>query len=274
MKKSALIWISFLLAITLKAQDTIVIDSVKLELTKEIEQACDFFAVDQLGNIYLVNDDKIDKYNANGELIFSQSYKSLGEITSIDATQSLRTMLFYRDLTQIVFVDNTLSIQGESIKLEKEGLTFVTMACASFVNNHFWVYNTDDFTIKRLDKQLKLIASSGNLVQIIGKEISPEMILENGDKVYLYDDAVGIMVFDLFGTYIQTLPITGISSFQADGEHILYLEDNELMIYSTLNFLPAKLDLPIEGVNQILKVKNQLVLSNGKSIRIYKLSPK
>lgn len=98
--------------------------------------------------------------------------------------------------------------------------------------------------------------------------------MENGDKVYLYDDGIGIMVFDLFGTYIQTLPITGISSFQADGEHILYLQDNELMIYSTLNFLPAQLDLPVEDVKQILKVKNQLVLSNGKSIQIYKLSPK
>lgn len=259
---------------TFSQADTVSIDSVKFVLKNEIEAKGNQFTTDQLGYIYLANTDELSKYDSEGKLMFRQSYKSMGDISIIDATQSLRTLLFYRDLTQILFVDNTLSIQGESIKLEKEGFPFVTLACASFMNNHFWIYSTDEFMIKRLDKNLKEISTSGNITQLIRKELNPDYIVESGDHVFLHDPNQGILQFDLFGTYIQTLPIKDISFFQVEQNAILYLENGNLMAYSLKDFSLAKMELPKTGVKQFRKVENKLILSLEDHLEIYLLEKK
>jgi hypothetical protein len=254
--------------------DTINIDSVKFVLEKEISVTGNYFTTDQLGYINSASTDKLTKYNSEGKLMFQQSYKSMGDISFIDATQSLRTLVFYRDLTQILFVDNTLSIQGESIKLEREGFPFVTLACASFMNNHFWIYSTDEFMIKRLDKNLKEISTSGNMTQLIGKELNPDFIMEAGEHVYLHDSIQGILQFDLFGTYIQTIPIKTVAYFQVDQNAILYLEKGNLIAYSLKDFSLAKIALPKEGIKQFRKVDNKLILSYEDGIEIYRLEKK
>jgi len=264
----------FIIETAFSQADTIRIDSVNFVLEKEIEVKGNYFTTDQLGYIYLASTDKLSKYNSEGKLIFQQSYKSMGDISFVDATQSLRTLLFYRDLTQILFVDNTLSVQGESIKLEKEGFPFVTLACASFMNNHFWIYSTDEFMIKRLDKSLAEISTSGNMTQLTGKELNPDIILESGEHVYLHDTNQGILQFDLFGTYIQTLPIKTISHFQVEQNAVLYLEKEELMVYSLKDFSLAKMELPKLGVKQFRKVDNKLILSYEDRIEIYRLEKK
>lgn len=264
----------FIVGNVFSQSDTIQIDSVKFVLEKEIEVNGNYFTTDQLGYIYSASTDKLTKYNSEGKLMFQQSYKSMGDISFVDATQSLRTLLFYRDLTQILFVDNTLSIQGESIKLEKEGFPFVTLACASFMNNHFWIYSTDEFMIKRLDKSLKEISTSGNMTQLIGKELNPDFIIEAGDHVYLHDSLQGILQFDLFGTYIQTIPIKKVTSFQVEQNTILYLEDGNLLAYSLKDFSLAKMTLPKAGVKQFRKVDNKLMLSYEDRIEIYQLEKK
>jgi hypothetical protein len=267
--------ISFLIAGNAFSQaDTLSIDSVKFVLHTEIEAKGNFFTTDQLGFIYLANTDELSKYDSEGKFKFRQSYKSMGDISSVDATQSLRTLLFYRDLTQILFVDNTLSIQGESIKLEKEGFPFVTLACASFMNNHFWIYSTDEFMIKRLDKNLNEISTSGNITQLIRKELNPDYLLESGEHVFLHDSIHGILQFDLFGTYIQTLPIKVVSSFQVVQNAILYLEDGNLMVYSLKDFSLAKMELPETGVKQFRKVDNKLILLLDDYLKIYQLEKK
>lgn len=266
---------SFFIATNAFAQtDTIRIDSVKFVMEKEIELKGNYFTTDQLGYIYSAQSDQLSKYNSEGKLMFQQSYKSMGDISFVDATQSLRTLLFYRDLTQILFVDNTLSIQGESIKLEREGFPFVTLACASFMNNHFWIYSTDEFMVKRLNKNLKEISTSGNLTQLIGKELNPDFLMEAGDHVYLHDSIQGIMQFDLFGTYIQTIPIKKISYFQVEQNAVLYLEEGNLMAYSLSDFSWAKMELPKADVKQFRKVDNKLILSYEDRIEIYRLEKK
>lgn len=254
-----------------KAQDTIQIDSVKFTLQKQIENQYTNFTTDYLGFIYLWKDDKMMKLNSDGKELFRQSFKNMGDISMVDATQSLRTLLYYRDLTQLVFLDNSLSVQGESIKLEKEGFPFVTLACASFMNNHFWIYSTDEFMVKRLDKQLNEQATSVNIALLTGKELNPDFICEAGDYLFLHDPALGILQFDLFGTYIQTIPDIKTLNFQMEDDKIMYLDNGNLMIYSLKDFSLAKLDLPIENCKQFRKWENKLFLSVEKQLSIYLL---
>lgn len=273
--KYLLLFISFFFAHWGNSQsDTIVIDSVQLQLKKEISLKHDYFSLDNLGNIYVVNVDQVFKYNSNGELLFKQSFKNMGDITSIDASQSLRTLIYYRDLTQVVFADNTLSIQGESIKLERDQYEFTTLTCASFVNNQFWIYRTDEFIVERLDKQLNKIVSSPNIVQLLRKEINPNFLIEASDYLFLNDPEQGILIFDVFGAYVQTIPIKSLDRFQVIGNTILYLEGNDLMIYDYKNFSLATLKTELTSIKQAEKSGNELIVSDGEKISIYMFLPK
>lgn len=254
--------------------DTIVIDSVQLQLKKEVILKHDYFSLDNLGNMYVVNVDQVFKYNPNGELLFKQSFKNLGDITSIDASQSLRTLIYYRDLTQVVFADNTLSVQGESIKLERDQYEFTTLTCASFVNNQFWIYRTDEFIVERLDKQLNKIVTSPNIVQLLRKEINPNFLLEANDYLFLNDPEQGIMIFDVFGAYVQTVPIKNLDRFQVIGNTIIYLDGSNLMLYDYKDFSLAILKTEITSIKQAEKSGNELIVSDGNKISIYTFLPK
>ncbi len=273
--KYLLLLISFLgCKLGISQSDTIVIDSVQLQLKKEILLEHDYFSLDNLGNIYVVNVDQVFKYSSTGELLFKQSFKNMGDITSIDASQSLRTLIYYRDLTQVIFADNTLSVQGESIKLERDNYEFTTLTCASFVNNQFWIYRTDEFIVERLDKQLNKIVSSPNIVQLLQKSISPNFIIEANEYLFLNDPEQGIFIFDVFGAYLQTIPIKNLDRFQVIGTTILYHDGENLMIYDYQNFSIATLSTHLKEVQQVEKSGNELIVSDKKKIGIYTLLPK
>jgi regulator of replication initiation timing len=109
---------------------------------------------------------------------------------------------------------------------------------------------------------------------LTGKELNPDFIMESGDNVYLHDYSQGILQFDLFGTYIQTLPIKNSSNFQVEQNTILYLENGYLLAYSLKDFSLAKMELPHPDVKQFRKVDNKLILSYEEGIEIYRLQKK
>ena len=46
--------------------------------------------IDQLNNVYVAEGSTLNKYNSEGNLIFSQSIKSIGEISSIDILNPMK----------------------------------------------------------------------------------------------------------------------------------------------------------------------------------------
>ena len=78
-------------------------------LAVEVEAKADYFTSDNLGNAYLIKGHEIFKYLPNGKLFNRYSNLMLGNITSVDATNPLKLLLFYRDFSKIQFLDNQLA---------------------------------------------------------------------------------------------------------------------------------------------------------------------
>ena len=138
----------------------------------------DFFTVDNLGNVFLVRDHEIFKYLANGTYYNRFSNLKFGEITSVDGTNGLRLVLFYKDYQQIVFLDNQLSQKSEPVSLEQMGYEQTELVCVS-ANNGIWIFNKANNELIRFDSQLKKIASTGNLKQILQREMKPNFMTEH-----------------------------------------------------------------------------------------------
>lgn len=182
---------------------------------------------DNFSNVYTISADKFTKYDMKLKFQKEFSNKNFGNITSADVTNPLRTLLFYRDFGRIVFLDNTLSQNGDAIAMEQLGFPTATLAAASY-DNGLWIYDQAGFELIRFNNNLEITARTGNLAQILGFEFQPNFLLEKDNRLFLNTVANGVLLFDVFGTYMKSEPIGFHHSFQVADNEIIYTSEGSL----------------------------------------------
>lgn len=206
----------------------------------KIIQKHQYFKVDNLGNIYFVNHEEITKYNAQGKLINRYSNLKLGDVTSLDVTNPLKIIAYYRDFQQLIFLDNLLSVNSEPINLEDLGYEQTELVCAS-ANNSFWIYDNRNAELIRFNAQSKIVNRTGNLNQILEIKLKPNFLLEQNGMLYMNCIDLGIQVFDIYGTYSKTIGIKGLNQFQVSNEFLYYQRDSLLISYDSRLFSETSL---------------------------------
>jgi hypothetical protein len=195
----------------------------------------DSFAADELRNIYVLKGDELKLYRPDGELWIRNSLKTMGAITTMDVFYSLKPMLYSEQMQQVLVLDNTLSVQGDVISLNRRGFAQASLVAVS-VQNHFWVFDKLEMELTRVDRQWNRTATSGRLDQLLGITPEPIEIVEFDNWVYVNDPKNGVLVFDLFGTYSKTIPIMNASNIQVRKNTIYYLKDSALWRYDRVHF--------------------------------------
>lgn len=260
--RKALIFLLFLCAALGGNAQWLVNDSI-IDTAQYIE-------TDNLNNLYLIDKSEIKKYNNKGELLFRYSDMQLGNIGSVDVSYPLRPLLVYPDLNYLVILDNTLSNNRGKINLLDYNIGLGLLACSS-VQNHFWIYDAMQFALIRVDENFKKVNATGNLSQILGIDFAPTGMVEFANKLYINNPSTGILVFDIFGTYIKTIPIQDLTHFQIAENELIYLKNNRLIQYNTLLFESKEVELPYICRDAQLQ-KDQIVLLTDQKVLILKNS--
>lgn len=215
----------------------------KLKHLYTIKTPADFFTTDNIGNSYFIKNDEIRKYNAQGELLKIFSAKNLGNISSVDASNPLRVLVFYRDFASLLFLDDLLSQNGDAINMLDLGLEQSDVVCTSF-NNGLWFFNRQNASLIRLDENLTSVVNTGNLNQLLGTTFRPSFMIEYNGYVYLNNPGEGIFVFDIYGTYFKTLPLKDAAYFQVKEDLLIYFVKGELRSYDMKLLAEASMALP------------------------------
>lgn len=237
-------------------------------LITSISPQASFITSDNLGNCYLIRNNIVEKYNPNGLLLKAYSDKSFGNITHMDATDPMKPLLFYREFARIVFLDNTLSLNGTPVNIEERGFQDVQLAAQSRTNG-LWLYTGQNAELVRLDEQLEVTHRTGNLRQVLGMNIAPNYLVEYNSRVYLNSPNEGILVFDMYGTYFRTIPAKGLLSFQVQDDAVLYLKDGKLHSYNLKTLDEQQLPLPDSTALSFRAEKERIYLRKEKSVDIY-----
>ncbi len=218
---------------------------VKQEQPKRmvIKTKSDFFTVDNIGNILTVNHEELVKYQPTGKFFARYSNLKLGNITTVDAMNPLKLLLYYRDFQQIVFLDNQLTSNSEPISLEALGYEQTELVCAS-VNNSFWIYDKQNNELIRFDQNSKKIASTGNLKQVLKTDMTPNYMREYNNFLFLNCPETGIYMFDIFGAFSKVISIKNIKQFQVSEDIIYFQKDTALCSYNFRLFEEACKQIP------------------------------
>ena len=240
----------------------------KLNLINTIEIQTELIATDKLGNLYALNKQEVFKYDSNGKLLQKNSLKSLGNLFTIDVSNPMKILAFYKDYNKVLFLDNMLAPSGSTIDLSAIGFDQATLACTSH-DNGIWLFNSLNFELVRMDPSLKISNQSGNIAQLTGNPIKPTVLFENNNQVYLCDTLTGVLIFDVFGTYIKTIPIKSISDLQVENNILYFIDGKGFGSFNPELLQQNEIELPQQGISQIRLQKNRVFMKLADKILIY-----
>jgi hypothetical protein len=237
--------------------------------TQTVEFKGKIFTTDQTGSYYEITSNQIFKTGKNGQRQFTYSNNILGEISSVDVSNPMKIIVFFKDFSKVVVLDNTLTEQGGVLDLNEVSLEETSLVCSSY-NNGVWYYNPIKYQLTRIENSINITNTSANISTLLNKNIQPNFIVEFNNKVYLNDSTQGILIFDVYGTYLQTLPIFGLTSFQVKEKYLLYVNKDaqietydfftlEKSVYKPLQYSNIKMVRIENKTIYIINSKNELI---------------
>jgi hypothetical protein len=239
-------------------------------LIKAINENADFISTDLFGNLYIVNGKKLSKFNNNGEIEKTYQNNNLGKISSIDATDPMRILLYYKDFNQVVFLDNQLAEIHAAVKLDELELEQSELVCAS-PDGGFWVLNFSQMQISRINKNLETANKSSVNTVFSNNSEAPKQMIYSAGKIYILFENSGIYIFDEFGAFYKKIIIDKISDMQISNGEILYISNGKTISYSPELFNSQDLKTPVTESTRIIRIENKrFYLLDEKGVSIYK----
>lgn len=233
------------------------------------------FTTDKLQNIYLVGaKNEIVKLTPEGGEQFQYPNTTLGEPSFLDATNPFSLLLYFPDFQNVVTLDRTLNLASE-MDLQQLGF-FRVNALGLSGDGNLWVYDEVDFRLKKIGRDGRVILQSSDLALELGKSLRPDFLVERGQQIFLNEPEVGILVFDVFGRYMKTLPLLGLSGFQVVGDELIFWENGRLHSFHLQALLQSSLRLPQAVADEILEEvkvrieKDRLYILKGGKLSVYR----
>jgi hypothetical protein len=237
--------------------------------TVTIAQNSVMMTADKLGQSYLITPEaELLKFDADGNLLFRFFDRTLGTPTDIDATNPFQVLLFYADFQTILLLDRTLNPISR-LNLSAFGFFQLQTVCMSNDNN-LWIFDNTDFKLKKINAQGQELLQSVMLNELLSGE-SPNFLVEHNNRIYLNDPQRGILIFDNFGQYSETLPLLGLQRFQLLHDELFYQKEGKLWRFHLQTLDHNALETPMLQPNEIVFLqKNQYILWRKTAVQIIK----
>ena len=238
------------------------------KLVKTIETESDFFTTDNQSNVYVVKGAELSKYDKNGKLLYKYSNKNFGSIDFVDASNMLKILVFYKAFSQVVFLDNTLSLNGEPISFDKIGFFQTQLACSSH-NSNIWIYDQQNFALVQLSPTYEKLQQTANLNVLLNIELQPDFMAEYDNKVYVNNPSTGILIFDVYGTYYKTIPVKNAQRFQPIGDWVYYMDGTTAKAFNVKTTEEHRFDMPVSEFLGFRLEMGLLMIRTEKQIALY-----
>lgn len=202
----------------------------------------DFFTVDALGNVYLVNGSEIVKLDDKSELYSKFSKKDYGNITYVDARDPLRVLVFYKSFAALRILDNKL-VEQSNIDLRTLELQDPTLVCSADVQG-FWVYDNITSRLTKYNSQLQAISISNDLNKTVNEKITATMLMES-DNWLVMNNVKDVLVFDKLGNFFKPVTIPeGITQIQMMRDNLVMFSANKMTSIDLRKGNTTEMDLP------------------------------
>ncbi len=247
-------------------------DSV-LKYISTIRGSFSQFAIDGLDNVYLLTtSNQLKKLNAKGDStgVFND-VRRFGRLTQLDVSNPLKTLLYYKNFSTIVILDRFMQVRN-TVDLRKQGI-FRVKAFANAYDNNMWVMDEQDYKLKKIDEQGKLLFETVDWRQLFDTMPSPSRIFDRDGFIYLYDTAKGFYIFDYYGAFKNKIILPGWQNTEVAGNTLYGISGNKLYSYQQNTLRLKEYSLPaFLGKYSALQVANgKVFVLTKEGLHIYKV---
>ncbi|MFH0894235.1 MAG: hypothetical protein V2A54_07355 [Bacteroidota bacterium] len=264
--------ISFLFAVLMFVCTSLIAqnDILKIKQTATVKASpTAHITSDNIGNLYVYDGSTIHKYDLAGALLYTYSETRYGEIAFVDASQPLKILVFFRDFSKLILLDNTMSIISPVSDLNAKGWDQVTLVCNGR-NNEFVFYDEKNFELVKTDLNLKSLSSSGNLTAILGISLKPDFLLAYDNFILLNNPSNGILVFDEYGSYLKTIQCKDCAPIQAKDEKLFTVKKGILKTIGLKTNSVSEQAFPTQYEGVTIVYGNYFFVHDNDCIKIYR----
>lgn len=225
---------------------------ISISDTHDINIAIDNVYLDNLDQLHIVDrKGTLTRYTQDLEILYKYSDNTLGSIQHVDVNNPLKVLVYHRDYGIISYLDNTLALIRKA-DLQDWGYNDVS-TIASSNDGNIWLYDPAKNQVLKINDAGKIILSTNNLNDYRLEDLNPTKIVERNNKIFIYDQDYGIIMFDNLGQYLKVLPIKDIKNFHTDGMNLYVFQNNSIKVY-TIRLLEES-TIPLEtkdGIQSVL----------------------
>ena len=200
---------------------------------------------DRNGYIYLLDPMRnLLRLDSLGYPLDTFSPTTRGRISSIDAWNPMKILLFYEDRQALLLLDRFLRpISNTTLRdINYEGIARVATLSA---DDGFWLFDETSLTLSKLDPRLRKVSVETPLNLILDRQrFDVRQLREYQNMLYLLDYNNGIYVFDNLGNYKKSIPFKGLSYIGFRGNELYFVQDGQLHFYDLYTLAKRSVPLP------------------------------
>ncbi len=235
---------------------------------KQISLKADrFIGLDAFENYYYTIGSIL--YKKTPTKTYSYNNIKFGEITSVDLSNPLKIVLFYRDFNVMVLLDNRLNELSDSINFSLESFAKNVAFVSVSSNNNVWLYSLDDNILSLWNYETKKTVFDTRPVSLYQKDFEATLQVSNYKYCWLVSEK-GILVFNEYGSHLKTLKTNvamHIRPYQdgylyGDGKRIYYRTDSS-------SIEEVLIENPTHKIDNFTIVKNNLYFFDSNVVYKY-----
>ncbi|HYO22026.1 MAG TPA: hypothetical protein VER36_06445 [Flavisolibacter sp.] len=230
-------------------------------------------AIDNLDNLYIISSTgQVKKFGARGDSIgVFNGIRNHGKLYSVDVSNPLKPLLFYKDFSNVVVLDRFLANRA-SINLRQFNILQPTAIGLSY-DNKIWVFDQFDNKLKKIDEAGNILLQTDDFRTLFNQSFAPQKIINDNGLVYLADSASGIFVFDNYGTYKRRIQLKNWNTIDVWNGMVVRLSKDAIIVYNPGSFTERSLKFPSSFAPYLHSFtnSNKLITFSPDSLRIYRV---
>lgn len=244
--------------------------SIELKSRTRLEFRPEQISCDIKGNIFLSDaSGNIYKYDNNGSFLNLYSTKKLGKIYALEANQGFRVFAFYQDFQEYLLLDQFLSNERY---FQLDPTNYIRIATLSQDLN-IWAIDERDLELRKISSATKSDLYQNQWAnQFVNDKLDIRKLIEVKSKVYLFDKASRVYIFDNLGNYLSNIELNESIDMTVGDSNLFCIYPNKMKIIGLDNGQISIIEM--NETYEKIAYHNQLIyLTKDNQLEIYHYKP-
>lgn len=198
----------------------VLVDSVALK-------ADTFIGADDFENYYYLKGSTL--YKKTPKDSYSYMNTQLGTITSVDISNPLKILVFYRDFNAILLLDNRLNELSDRINLSEANYGKNALFATVSSNNNLWLYSLDDNILSLWDYEAKETLFESQPLQFYSSNFEAVIQFSTYEHCWLASNGA-LLQFNEFGSFIESRALPAISALGILNGSLIYIQNKNIYL--------------------------------------------